>query len=181
MLEQPDENPFLERFYRSRKHYALPTQLYFLFQRLRQLQRIKQSDMFSPTRVADFLLEKDALFARINLDDDELRLYQQIYNQMAIGAAVPDLVIYLQAPVETLLERVRRRGVEYEVLIEPDYLQQLVDAYTGFFYKFNAAPLLIVNAAEINFVDRDEDFQTLLEHIRTIRSGRHYFNPLASS
>lgn len=181
VLEQPDENPFLERFYRSRKHYALPTQLYFLFQRLRQLQTIKQSDMFSPTRVADFLLEKDALFARINLDDDELRLYQQIYNQMAIGAAVPDLVIYLQAPVETLLERVRRRGVEYEALIEPDYMQQLVDAYTGFFYKFNSAPLLIINAAEINFVDRDEDFQTLLEHIRTIRSGRHYFNPLASS
>lgn len=181
ILEQPDENPFLERFYRSRKHYALPTQLFFLFQRLRQLQGINQGDMFSPTRVADFLLEKDPLFARVTLDDDELRLYQQVYNQMSPNSVVPDLVIYLQAPVDVLLERVRRRGVEHERLIEPEYLQQLVEAYTGFFYKYNSAPLLIINAAEINFVDREQDFLILLEHIRTIRSGRHYFNPLATS
>lgn len=161
VLEQPEENPFLERFYRSRKHYALPTQLFFLFQRLRQLQGIKQSDMFSPTRVADFLLEKDALFAQVTLDDDELHLYQQVYKQMSPNAATPDLVIYLQAPVDVLLERVRRRGVEHERLIEPEYMQQLVEAYTGFFYKYTSAPLLIVNAAEINFVDREADFQTL--------------------
>ena len=180
VLERPDENPFLERFYRSRSHYALPTQLYFLFQRIRQLQNIKQSDMFSPTRVADFLLEKDALFARVTLDDDELHLYQQIYNQISPAAPVPDLVIYLQAPVDVLLERVRRRGVEHERFMEAEYLQQLVDAYTGFFYKYSSAPLLIVNAAEINFVDREDDFVTLLEHIRKVRSGRHYFNPLAA-
>ncbi len=181
ILERPDENPFLERFYRSRSQYALPAQLYFLFQRIRQLQNIKQGDMFSPTRVADFLLEKDALFARVTLDDDELHLYQQVYNQMAPAAPVPDLVIYLQAPVDVLLERVRRRGVEHERFMEAEYLRQLVDAYTSFFYKYSGAPLLIVNAAEINFVDREDDFVTLLEHIRKVRSGRHYFNPLAAN
>ena len=180
ILERPDENPFLERFYRSREHYALPTQLYFLFQRMRQLQNVKQNDMFSPTRVADFLLEKDALFARVTLKDDELHLYQQVYNQMSPTAPVPDLVIYLQAPVDILLERVRRRGVEHERFMEPEYLQQLVEAYTRFFYRYNSAPLLIVNAAEINFVDREADFATLLEQIRRVRSGRHYFNPLAT-
>jgi deoxyguanosine kinase len=181
LLERPEENPFLERFYQSRKHFALPTQLFFLFQRARQIEPLKQADMFSNGYVADFLLDKDSLFARANLDDDELRLYEQVYAQMSLSLPVPDLVIYLQAPADVLVERVRRRGVEYERLIEREYLQALVDAYTQFFHHYTAAPLLVVNAERINIVDSDADFQMLLSHIRKIRSGRHFLNPLAAS
>lgn len=180
LLERPQENPFLERFYHSRKNYALPTQLFFLFQRARQIEELKQGDMFRPGCVADFMLEKDSLFAQVTLDDDELRLYQQVYNQLQLDMPVPDLVIYLQAPVAVLLDRIRRRGIHYEHRIERDYLQALADAYTRFFYHYAAAPLLVVNAAEINFVDSDEDFSALLEHIGSIRRGRHFFNPLTS-
>ncbi|HEX9626718.1 MAG TPA: deoxynucleoside kinase [Acidiferrobacterales bacterium] len=180
VLERPEENPFLERFYQSRKQYALPTQLYFLFQRARQLQEFKQGDMFQPTRVADFLLEKDSLFARITLDDDEWRLYDQVYQQLSLDLPAPDLVIYLQAPVDVLLDRVRRRGVAYERGIDRDYLETVVDAYTRFFYHYTAAPLLIVNAAAANFVESDADFQSLLEHLRGVKSGRHFYNPLPS-
>lgn len=177
MLERPEENPFLERFYESRAHYALPTQLFFLFQRARQIQELKQGDMFAPGHVADFLIDKDKLFARANLDDDELRLYEQVYTQTIRDLPIPDLVVYLQAPVDVLLERVRRRGIGYERGIDRDYLQRLVDAYTQFFHHYSTSPLLVVNAAEINFVDRDEDFSMLLAHIRKIRTGRHFFNP----
>ena len=178
LLERPEENPFLERFYQSRKQHALPTQLFFLFQRARQIEELKQTDLFSSGYVADFLIEKDRLFARANLEDDELRLYEQVYHQMSMDTPVPDLVIYLQAPVDVLLERVRRRGLAQESLIDRAYIQTLVDAYTQFFHHYNAAPLLVVNAAEINFVDRAADFQTLLDYIPRIRSGRHFFNPL---
>jgi deoxyadenosine/deoxycytidine kinase len=181
VLEQPGENPFLERFYAARRRYALPTQLYFLFQRARQLQALRQSDMFAPSRVADFLLQKDALFARVNLDDDEFRLYRQVYDHLAPDVPVPDLVIYLQAPVEVLRERIEGRGVDYEKAIDPQYLQELVDAYTRFFYRYNDTPLLIINAAEINFVDVEGDLNTLVDRIRATRSGRHYFNPLSTA
>ncbi|MHB8741624.1 MAG: deoxynucleoside kinase [Sulfuricaulis sp.] len=181
LLERPEENPFLERFYQSRKHFALPTQLFFLFQRARQIEQLKQNDMFSNGHVADFLLDKDKLFARANLDDDELRLYEQVYTQMSLDLPVPDLVIYLQAPVDVLYERLRRRGIDYERLIEREYLQILVDAYTQFFHHFTAAPLLMVNAERINIVDNDADFQMLLTHIRKIRSGRHFLNPLTAA
>lgn len=182
LLEKPQENPFLERFYHARQQFALPTQLFFLFQRARQLRALKQADMFRPVRVADFLLEKDYLFARLNLDDDELRLYEQVYAQMSLDLPAPDMVIYLQAPVDVLLERIGKRGIEFERLIERDYLEALSDAYTRFFYHYANAPLLVVNAAEINFVDSDADFQALLQHIRSIHSGgRHFFNPLPLS
>jgi deoxyadenosine/deoxycytidine kinase len=182
LLEQPEENPFLERFYQSRKHYALPTQLYFLFQRARQLEALKQGDMFQPVRVADFLLEKDSLFARLNLDDQELKLYEQVYAKLSLEMPVPDLVIYLQAPVEVLMDRIRKRGIDFERAIDRGYLEALIDAYTRFFYHYTDAPLLIVNAAEINFVDSDPDFQALLDHIATVRTGgRHFFNPLPVS
>lgn len=181
VLEQPGENPFLERFYAERRRYALPTQLYFLFQRARQLGALRQSDMFAPSRVSDFLLQKDALFARVNLDDEEFRLYRQVYEHLAPEIPVPDLVIYLQAPVEVLRERIERRGVEYERAIDPQYLQDLVDAYTRFFHRYNDTPLLIINAAEINFVDLEGDLNTLIDRIRITRSGRHYFNPLSTA
>jgi len=178
LLERPEENPFLERFYQSRQHYALPTQLFFLFQRARQMREWRQRDLFAPTRVADFLLEKDRLFARLNLDDDELRLYEQVYDQLKIDLPPPDLVICLQAPVEVLLERIRRRGLGYERPIDRDYLERLTEAYNHFFYHYADAPLLTVNAADANFVDSDADFQALLAHVRSLKSGRHFFNPL---
>lgn len=181
LLEQPMDNPFLERFYQSPRNFGLPTQLFFLFQRARQIEALKQSDMFRPSIVADFMLEKDALFARTNLDDDELRLYEQVYAQLKPELPVPDLVVYLQAPSNVLADRIRRRGVEFEQRIERDYLDKLVDAYTQFFYTYREAPLLVINAAEINFVDEELDFQLLLEHIRKISSGRHFFNPAVSA
>ena len=178
LLERPEENPFLERFYAARKHFALPTQLFFLFQRVRQIQELKQGDMFSTGTVADFLMDKDKLFARVNLDDDELRLYEQVHGQMNTDWPAPDLVIYLQAPIDVLMERLRRRDIPYERMIERNYLKSLVDAYTQYFYHYTGAPLLMVNAAEINFVDSDADFDMLLAHIRKIKTGRHFFNPL---
>ncbi len=180
VLERPEENPFLERFYQARARFALPTQLFFLFQRARQIQALKQSDMFRPGYVADFMLEKDTLFARVNLADDELRLYEQVYAQLRLDLPVPDQVIYLQAPVDVLMERIRKRDLGYEHLIDRAYLQEMVDAYTQFFYHYTAGPLLVVNAAEINFVDSDKDFTVLVEHIRKHCSGRHFFNPLAT-
>lgn len=180
VLERPEENPFLERFYQARARFALPTQLFFLFQRARQIQELKQSDMFRPGYVADFMLEKDTLFARVNLADDELRLYEQVYAQLRLDLPVPDQVIYLQAPVDVLMERIRKRDFGYEHLIDRAYLQEMVDAYTQFFYHYTAGPLLVVNAAEINFVDSDKDFTVLVEHIRKHCSGRHFFNPLAT-
>lgn len=178
LLERPEENPFLERFYAARKHFALPTQLFFLFQRVRQIQELKQGDMFNTGTVADFLMDKDKLFARANLDDDELRLYEQVHSQMNTDWPRPDLVIYLQAPIDVLMERLRKRDIPYERMIERNYLKSLVDAYTQYFYHYTGAPLLMVNAAEINFVDSDADFDMLLAHIRKIKTGRHFFNPL---
>ncbi|MBI3570435.1 MAG: deoxynucleoside kinase [Gammaproteobacteria bacterium] len=178
LLERPEENPFLERFYAARKHFALPTQLFFLFQRVRQIQELKQGDMFNTGTVADFLMDKDKLFARVNLDDDELRLYEQVHGQMNTDWPRPDLVIYLQAPIDVLMERLRKRDIPYERMIERNYLKSLVDAYTQYFYHYTGAPLLMVNAAEINFVDSDADFDMLLAHIRKIKTGRHFFNPL---
>jgi deoxyadenosine/deoxycytidine kinase len=179
LLEQPEENPFLDRFYQARARFALPTQLFFLFQRARQIQPLKQGDMFRPGCVADFLLDKDSLFARVNLDDDELRLYEQVYSHLSLDLPVPDQVVYLQAPVDVLMARIRQRDLGYERLIEREYLQQVVDAYTQFFYHYSAGPLLVVNAAEINFVDNDDDFEVLVDQIRKHHSGRHFFNPLS--
>jgi deoxyadenosine/deoxycytidine kinase len=177
MLEMEEENPFLPRFYANHKSVALPTQLYFLFQRARQIEMLKQKDMFKPIQVADFLIEKDKLFAQITLDDDELDLYQQVYARLTLDAPVPDLVIYLQAPVEVLMQRIIERGHEYEKLIEKSYLQQVADAYVEFFYHYSTAPLLIVNTIDFDLVNGIQDYNLLLEQIQYLKSGRHYFNP----
>ena len=177
LLEGADDNPFLEKFYENPKAAALPTQLHFLLQRARQLKEMKQEDMFSPVRVADFLIEKDRLFAELTLDEDELDLYEQVYSSLTLDVPKPDLVVYLQAPVEVLLDRIQNRGLSHEQLIEAAYLQRLSDAYVSFFYQYNEAPLLIVNAADIDFANNEEDYQLLLERILANRSGRHYFNP----
>ncbi len=178
MLEGAIDNPFLERFYQNPRQAALSTQLYFLLQRARQMQDLHQADMFQPVWVADFLIDKDRLFAEVTLDPDELKLYEQVYAQLTIDAPTPDLVIYLQAPVDVLHKRIAKRGIAYERWIESGYLQRLSDAYTRFFYHYDAAPLLIVNAAEIDPIGNDADYNQLLEQLKHVRSGRHYFNPL---
>ncbi|QKT02851.1 deoxynucleoside kinase [Ectothiorhodospiraceae bacterium 2226] len=178
LLEGDEENPFLDRFYRDPRGAALPTQLFFLFQRARQLKGLRQGDMFRPLTVADFLMGKDRLFAELNLDEDELDLYRQVYEQLTPAVPTPDLVIYLQAPVEVLQARVKRRGRPSERHMNEDYLQRLCDAYTRFFHHYHDSPLLIVNATEIDFATNDADYAQLLEQVRGMRSGRHYFNPL---
>jgi len=175
--EQAHDNPFLERFYRNPREAALSTQLHFLLQRAEQMRNLGQSDLFERVRVADFLLEKDRLFAEVNLDADELKLYRQLYDHLTIEAPKPDLVIYLQAPVHVLQDRIDRRGIDYERDMGAGYLQSLCDAYTRLFHDYTEAPLLIVNAAEINLADREADYAALLEQIQRIESGRHFFNP----
>ncbi len=176
-LEQSADNPFLERFYKTPSQFALQTQLFFLFQRAKQLKELRQGDLFSPIRIADFMLAKDPLFARITLDDDELYLYEQVYRQLAIEVPMPDLVIYLQAPPDVLISRIRKRGILFERNMERAYLEELVEAYTRFFLGYHQSALLMVNAETLNFVDRDEHFELLLAQANTITSGRHYFNP----
>lgn len=176
LLERPQENPFLERFYRNTKHYALPTQMFFLFQRMNQLRDLAQSDLFNTRIVSDFLLDKDPLFARLTLDDDELNLYQQLYDHLKPQAAVPDLVIYLQAQPETLVERVKKRGVPMETGISEIYLYRLCESYSRFFYHYGAAPLLIVNTEHLNPIERDEDFSLLINRISAMRGKREFFN-----
>jgi deoxyadenosine/deoxycytidine kinase len=176
LLELPQENPFLERFYRDAKRYALPTQMFFLFQRMNQLRDLTQTDLFDSRIVSDFLLDKDPLFARLTLDDDELALYQQLYDHLKPQAAVPDLVIYLQAQPETLVERVKRRGVPMEAGISEMYLYRLCESYSRFFYHYDAAPLLIVNTENLNPIERDEDFDLLLKRIENMRGRREFFN-----
>ncbi len=179
LLEEPDANPFLPNFYRDMRRYALSTQLFFLFQRVNQVAELKQRDLFGRLTVADFLLEKDPLFARLTLDDAELQLYMQIYNHVKVQAPQPDLVIYLQAPVDLLLERIQRRGLKMERSISEEYLRRLADSYTQFFYQYDTAPLLIVNSVNLNFVDRPEDFDLLLEHIGHLRGPREFLNRAA--
>ncbi len=176
VLEAPDENPFLPRFYEEPERHALATQLFFLFQRIQQLRDLKQIDLFAAVTVSDFLFDKDALFARLNLADDELHLYQQIYNQLAPQAPVPDLVIYLQASQRQLFERVKRRNIDYERNIDERYLGTLADEYQRFFYQFDAAPLLIVNSDRLNFVDDKADFDLLLRRIAEMKGPRAFFS-----
>ena len=180
LLELPEENPFLERFYHDPRRNALATQLFFLFQRARQIQDLRQDDLFESVRVADFLIDKDPLFARQNLDDDEYALYQQVYQHLTIDAPVPDLVLYLQAPAGVLMERIHKRGIDAEQSIQREYLERLNVAYTDFFHYYDKSPLLIVNCAEIDLVGNEEDYQALVAQILNCTNGTHYFNPQPS-
>jgi len=176
LLEQPGENPFLAHFYQDMARYALPTQLFFLFQRARQLAVLAQPDMFGRPTVTDFLIEKDPLFARITLSADELALYQKIYDAVRPQAPAPDLVVYLQAQPATLFERVRRRAEAFERGIGEDYLALLAEGYARFFYNYSAAPVLIVNSENLNFVARDADLELLLARMRGMKSRREFFS-----
>lgn len=180
LLEGAEENPFLQRFYENPREAALPAQLFFLFQRSRQWNGLVQDDLFRQQLIADFMLEKDRLFAQINLDQDELALYEQVYQQLTLQAPPPDLVVYLQAPVDTLMKRIRKRARPQEKTIEADYLKKLCDAYTDFFYYYDRSPLLIINAAEINPLERQRDFDLLIEHISSEGPDRRYLNPTLS-
>jgi len=176
VLEQPTENPFLARFYEDMPRYALPTQLFFLFQRSRMLEPLAQPDMFGRVVVADFLLDKDPLFARITLSADEMALYQKIFDALRPQAPSPDLVIYLQAQPATLIERVRRRAAAYERGMSEEYLALLAEQYARFFYHYAAAPVLIVNSENLNFVERDKDFELLVSRMTGMRSRREFFS-----
>lgn len=180
LLERAEDNPFLARFYADERNSALPTQLFFLLQRAQQLNDLRQTDMFQPVRVADFLIQKDQLFAELTLGQEELSLYQQIYHHVTIDAPTPDLVIYLQAPVDVLLSRIEHRGINAERSINKAYLQALNEAYAKFFHFYDQSPLLIVNAGEIDWVNNPNDYQKLVEYLLEIKTGRHYYNPKPS-
>jgi deoxyadenosine/deoxycytidine kinase len=176
LFERPEDNPFLERFYEDMPRFALATQLTFLFQRADQLSGVGQFDMFRQLTVGDFLLDKDPLFARLNLSDAEYLLYEKVYSHLKPQTPTPDLVVYLQAPVDTLVERVHRRGVDFERRISAPYLTRLADAYSRYFYAYDAAPLLIVNSERLNFVDDPEHVKLLLARIGSMRGRREFFN-----
>ena len=177
LLEEAELNPFIERFYQNRQQTALATQLFFLFQRVQKITELKQRDIFDQARVTDFVLEKDPLFARVNLEPDEFALYEKVFSKMRVDAPVPDLVIYLQASPDRLLERIDRRGIDAEQLIDRQYLEQLNEVYSEFFLYYDAAPLLIVNANEIDLAQGDRDYEQLVDYMLNIKKGRHYFNP----
>ena len=176
LLEKSDENPFLASFYQNPKQYALSAQLHFLLQRAQQVQDFRQADMFRRAYIADFMVDKDRLFAQMTLDKDELALYEQIYTHLTLDAPRPDLVIYLQAPVETLRQRIRQRSISYEQQIRDDYLLRLSESYTRFFYDYDDSALLTINTQSVDLINNVDDYQAILEKISNIHSGRHYFN-----
>ncbi|MDR2196111.1 MAG: deoxynucleoside kinase [Gallionellaceae bacterium] len=176
LLEKPEENPFLARFYQDPLRNALPTQLFFLFQRSNEVRDLAQRDLFQTRTITDYLFDKDRLFARINLSDEEFSLYQNIYASLAPQAPAPDLVIYLQAPVEKLVERVRRRAHAHERAISDFYLTRLAQAYSDFFHHYDAAPVLVINSEHLNFVDNEDDFSLLLQRINEMRGPREFFS-----
>lgn len=181
VLEEVYENPFLERFYREGQSAALPAQMFFLFARARQIEDLRQADLFSNIRVSDYLFAKDQLFAELNLRPDELKLYDQIVETMNVDAPVPDLVIYLQSTVDALLERIARRGVLFERAIDRQYLESVTDAYARFFHAYNDGPLLIVNASQIDPINNEDDYEQLFQQIERTTGGRHFFNPVAAA
>jgi len=180
LLEQPSENPFLESFYKNPGQSALAAQLFFLFQRMQQIQDLKQRSLFEPVRVADFVIEKDRLFAEVNLSKEEMQLYDKVYDHLTIDAPTPDLVIYLQAPVDVLLDRINRRGNPNEKYLTGDYLERLNEAYSKFFLYYESAPLLIVNAAGINLHDSESDYEMLVDNIMSNPKGKNFLNPQPS-
>jgi len=181
ILEEVFENPFLERFYRDGQSAALPAQMFFLFARARQIEDLRQSDMFANVRVSDYLFAKDQLFAELNLSKDELELYNKVVDSLNVDAPVPDLVIYLQASVDSLLDRISRRGIAYERAIERNYLEKLTDAYARFFHAYDDGPLLIVNASQIDPINNSSDYDQLFQQIERTTGGRHFFNPIAAA
>ncbi len=181
VLEEIDENPFLERFYRDGRSAALPAQMFFLFARARQIEDLRQPDLFSSVRISDYLFTRDRLFAELNLDPEELKLYDQIAENLAVDAPVPDLVIYLQASVDAIMRRLARRNSSYDRFVNRDYIEKLTDAYARFFHAYDEGPLLIVNASQIDPVNNDADHEQPFQQIQRTTGGRHFFNPVAAA
>ena len=181
VLEEVEENPFLERFYRDGRSAALPAQMFFLFARVRQVEAMRQSDLFAATRISDYLFTRDRLFAELNLDIEELKLYDQIVDNLNVEPPVPDLVIYLQASVDVLMRRLARRNASYDRFVDRGYLEKLTDAYARFFHAYDEGPLLIVNASVIDPVNNDADYEQLFRQIERTTGGRHFFNPVAAA
>ena len=179
-LEQPAENPFLKNFYRNPSQSALATQLFFLFQRMQQIQDLKQRSLFETVRVADFLIEKDRLFAEVTLSNEEMDLYDKVYDHITLDAPSPDLVIYLQAPIDVLKERITKRGNINEPYLTLEYLEKLNDADSRFLLDYNDAPLLIINAADINLESNDADYESLVTTIMSNPKGKNFINPQPS-
>ena len=181
VLEEVDENPFLERFYRDGRSAALPAQMFFLFARARQIENLRQSDLFSNVRISDYLFTRDRLFAELNLDTEELKLYDQIAANLAVDAPVPDLVIYLQASVDALMQRLAAAQRELRSIRRSCLSRKLTDAYARFFHAYDEGPLLIVNASQIDPVNNDADYEQLFQQIERTTGGRHFFNPVAAA
>jgi deoxyadenosine/deoxycytidine kinase len=181
VLEEVFENPFLERFYQDGESAALPAQMFFLFARARQIEGLRQSDLFATVRVSDYLFAKDRLFAELNLSPDELALYDQVVDSLRVDPPVPDLVIYLQASVDSLLDRIARRGISFERAISRRYLERLTDAYARYFHAYDDGSLLIVNASQIDPISSDADYEQLFRQIERTTGGRHFYNPVAAA
>lgn len=180
VLERVDENPFLADFYRDRGRFAFQAQLFFLLSRYRQQQEVAQHELFDRVTVADYHFSKDRIFASLNLDEAEFAMYQEVYNLLKGRITQPDLVVFLQASTEVLLDRIERRGVAYERNFDRHYLEKLVGAYNYFFFHYQATPLLVVNTNEVDFVEGKEDFERLVKKIETHEKGTAYFVPLGS-
>ena len=181
VLEEFDENPFLERFYRDGRSAALPAQMFFLFARARQIEEMRQSNLFSNVRISDYLFTRDRLFAELNLDADEFKLYEQISDNLAVDAPVPNLVIYLQASVDAIMQRLVRRNLPYDRYVDRGYLERLTEAYSRFFHNYDDGPLLIVNASQIDPVNNELDYEQLFQQIERTTGGRHFFNPASAA
>jgi len=180
ILESPEENPFLHRFYQDRKKYAFQTQLFFLLNRYQQQREIRQIDLFKQITLSDYLFVKDRIFAYLNLDENELALYERIFALLDGRISKPDLVIFLQAKPEKLLTRIRSRDLEYERGIDIEYLRALSQAYNTYFFHYEESPLLVVDTTEIDFVNREEDLENLIREVRSMRRGTWYYKPLGS-
>lgn len=176
VLEEVETNPYLGKFYKDIKSYAFQTQLFFLFSRYKQQQDLKQVSLFQPHVVADYLFDKDRIFAYLNLNEFEINLYEKVYTILVKEVPKPDLVVYLQAHPEVIRERIRRRGRPYEADIPEDYLSGLSDAYNDFFLRYEATPLLIVNTDKLDFVQNSGDFENLYREIMAPGEGRRFFS-----
>ncbi len=179
VLEEVEENPYLEEFYRDRKRYAFQTQVTFLLSRYQQQQKLLQRDIFSPRVVSDYLFQKDRIFANVNLSDKELYLYERLFPILERDVPTPDLVVYLQATTETLLARIEKRGRSFESDMDPQYIAALNDAYNYFFFHYDATPLLVVDTNRLDFVKNDQDRDDLMARIEEHPGGTVYYKPLS--
>jgi len=180
ILEENDSNPFIAKFYEDQETYSFQTQIFFLLSRYNQYMELAQRDLFNSVVVIDYLFQRDKIFAQLNLEDHEYHLYEQIYNLISSKAPKPDLVIFLQASTEVLLERVSKRGREYESFMDPDYLDSVNKAFNNFFFYYSDTPLLVINTNEIDFVEKKCDLEELINKVNSHKIGREYYNPLGS-